>query len=58
MHLDSKGEGGPQAEEMEQLLRFWIQEEQCIPGFLASVTVECYDKAKREGTLPVGPITV
>ena len=28
---------------------FWIDNEQCIPTFLASVTLECYDKSKREG---------
>jgi len=52
MQLLAKGEGGPQ--ELPQLMRNWIEEEQCIPGFLASVTLECYDKAKREGKLPTG----
>jgi mitotic spindle assembly checkpoint protein MAD1 len=56
MQLLAKGEGGPQ--ELPQLMRYWIEEEQCIPGFLASVTMECYDKAKREGTLPAAMIIV
>ncbi|OAX36279.1 MAD-domain-containing protein [Rhizopogon vinicolor AM-OR11-026] len=46
MQLIAQGEGGPQ--DLPQLMRFWVNEEQCIPGFLASVTLECYDKAKRE----------
>lgn len=47
MQLVAQGEGGPQ--DLPQLMRYWIEEEQCIPGFLASVTLECYDKSKREG---------
>ncbi|KAG1727765.1 spindle assembly checkpoint component Mad1 [Suillus paluster] len=47
MQLIAQGEGGPQ--DLPQLMRFWVNEEQCIPGFLASVTLECYDKSKREG---------
>ncbi|KAG2366000.1 hypothetical protein BDR07DRAFT_1449599 [Suillus spraguei] len=46
MQLIAQGEGGPQ--DLPQLMRFWVNEEQCIPGFLASVTLECYDKSKRE----------
>jgi mitotic spindle assembly checkpoint protein MAD1 len=49
MQLVAQGEGGPP--EIPQLMRYWIEEEECLPGFLASVTMECYDKAKREGTL-------
>ncbi|KAH7886792.1 spindle assembly checkpoint component Mad1 [Phlebopus sp. FC_14] len=47
MQLIAQGEGGPQ--DLPQLMNYWVEEEQCIPGFLASVTLECYDKAKREG---------
>ncbi|KAJ8583278.1 MAD-domain-containing protein [Rhizopogon salebrosus TDB-379] len=46
MQLIAQGEGGPQ--DLPQLMRFWVNEEQCIPGFLASITLECYDKSKRE----------
>ncbi|KAF8873896.1 spindle assembly checkpoint component Mad1 [Infundibulicybe gibba] len=46
MQLVAQGEGGPQ--DLPQMMRYWIEDEQCIPGFLASVTLECYDKAKRE----------
>ncbi|EGO22960.1 hypothetical protein SERLADRAFT_471526 [Serpula lacrymans var. lacrymans S7.9] len=46
MQLVAQGEGGPQ--DLPQLMRFWVEQEQCIPGFLASVTLECYDKSKRE----------
>ncbi|KAG1856052.1 spindle assembly checkpoint component Mad1 [Suillus subalutaceus] len=37
MQLIAQGEGGPQ--DLPQLMRFWVNEEQCIPGFLASVTL-------------------
>lgn len=47
MKLVATGEGGP--EELPQLMRYWVEQEQCIPGFLASVTLECYEKMKREG---------
>ncbi|KIK95534.1 hypothetical protein PAXRUDRAFT_826920 [Paxillus rubicundulus Ve08.2h10] len=46
MQLIAQGEGGPQ--DLPQLMHYWVEEEQCIPGFLASVTLECYDKSKRE----------
>jgi len=29
-------------------MRNWVEIEQSIPCFLASVTLECYDKRKRE----------
>ena len=47
MQLVAKGDGGPQ--DLPNLMHFWIENEQCIPGFLASVTLECYDKSKQEG---------
>ncbi|KAG8215871.1 spindle assembly checkpoint component Mad1 [Butyriboletus roseoflavus] len=47
MQLVAQGEGGPQ--DLPQLMHYWVEEEECIPGFLASVTLECYDKSKREG---------
>ncbi|CAL1701807.1 unnamed protein product [Somion occarium] len=50
MKLVAKGEGGP--EELPQLMRYWVEQEQCIPCFLASVTLECYEKMKREGLRP------
>jgi mitotic spindle assembly checkpoint protein MAD1 len=46
MQLVAQGEGGPQ--ELPQLMRNWVEMEQSIPCFLASVTLECYDKWKRE----------
>lgn len=46
MQLVAQGEGGPQ--ELPQLMRNWVEREQSIPCFLASVTLECYDKWKRE----------
>lgn len=46
MQLVAQGEGGPQ--ELPQLMRYWVEEEQCIPGFLASVTLECWEKVKRD----------
>ncbi|KAF8808803.1 hypothetical protein BYT27DRAFT_7188276 [Phlegmacium glaucopus] len=47
MQLVAKGDGGPQ--DLPNLMHYWIENEQCIPGFLASVTLECYDKSKQEG---------
>jgi mitotic spindle assembly checkpoint protein MAD1 len=35
------------------LMRYWIENEQCIPGFLASVTLECYENSKRGGGIGV-----
>lgn len=46
MQLIAQGEGGPQ--ELPQLMRYWVEEEQCIPGFLASITLGCWEKIKRE----------
>jgi mitotic spindle assembly checkpoint protein MAD1 len=46
MQLVVQGEGGPQ--ELPQLMRNWVEIERSIPCFLASVTLECYDKWKRE----------
>lgn len=46
MQLIEKGDGGP--EDLPQLMRYWIEEQGCIPGFLASITLESYDKHKRE----------
>ena len=45
MQLVAQGEGGPQ--DLPNLMQYWIENEQCIPGFLASVTLECYDNSKR-----------
>ena len=47
MQLVAKGDGGPQ--DLPNLMHYWIESEQCIPGFLASVTLECYDKWKQGG---------
>ncbi|KAI9065686.1 MAD-domain-containing protein [Trametes sanguinea] len=53
MQLVAQGDGGP--EDLPQLMRYWVEQEQCIPGFLASITLECYEKSKMErerGQLP------
>ncbi|KAJ7621523.1 MAD-domain-containing protein [Mycena polygramma] len=47
MQLMAQGEGGP--EDLPNLMAYWVETEQCIPGFLASVTLELYEKSKREG---------
>ncbi|KAI0260570.1 spindle assembly checkpoint component Mad1, partial [Gloeopeniophorella convolvens] len=52
MQLVAQGEGGPQ--ELPQLMRNWVEVEQSIPCFLASVTLECYDKWKREREIGLG----
>ncbi|EDR02403.1 uncharacterized protein LACBIDRAFT_332507 [Laccaria bicolor S238N-H82] len=47
MQLVAQGEGGPQ--DLPNLMQYWIETEQCPPGFMASVTLECYDNWKRSG---------
>ncbi|KAG6917646.1 hypothetical protein DXG01_001753 [Tephrocybe rancida] len=51
MQLVAQGEGGPQ--DLPDLMRFWIAGQQCIPGFMASVTLECYENAKKVGEAAV-----
>ncbi|TFK81214.1 MAD-domain-containing protein [Polyporus arcularius HHB13444] len=46
MQLVAQGDGGP--EDLPQLMRYWVEQEQCIPGFMASITLECYEKNKME----------
>ncbi|XP_006457197.1 hypothetical protein AGABI2DRAFT_188863 [Agaricus bisporus var. bisporus H97] len=47
MQLVAQGEGGPQ--DLPSMMQYWIENEQCLPGFMASVTLECYEKAKMSG---------
>ncbi|KAF9035171.1 spindle assembly checkpoint component Mad1 [Panaeolus papilionaceus] len=47
MQLIAQGEGGP--EDVGGMMEYWIGKEQCIPGFMASVTLECWEKRRREG---------
>ncbi|EJD00651.1 uncharacterized protein FOMMEDRAFT_148326 [Fomitiporia mediterranea MF3/22] len=46
MQLIALGDHVP--EELEGLMNMWIRDEMCIPCFMSSVTLECYDKWKRE----------
>ena len=46
VQLVAKGDGGPEEEELYQLMRYWVGQEQCIPGFIASITLGCYEKMK------------
>ncbi|KAJ7057139.1 spindle assembly checkpoint component Mad1 [Mycena amicta] len=45
LQLTGTGEDG--FEDCEQLMAFWVNREQCIPGFLASVTLELYERKKQ-----------
>lgn len=47
MQLVGQGEGGPQ--DLPNLMEYWLGKEECIPGFMASVTLECYDNDKKYG---------
>lgn len=47
MRLVAQGEEVSQ--DVDQWMRNWLGEEGCIPGFLATVTLECYDAWKRSG---------
>jgi len=58
MKLVSVGEGtvggkGKEAKEREEDLKnmidYWVKREQCMPGLMASVTLEAIEKMKREG---------
>ena len=49
MQLVGQGDSGP--EDLPQLMRYWVSEEECMPGFLTSITLECYDRRKREQEL-------
>ncbi|PCH42740.1 hypothetical protein WOLCODRAFT_138047 [Wolfiporia cocos MD-104 SS10] len=46
MQLVKQGAGGP--EDLPHLIRYWIGEEQCIPGFIASVILESYEAVRRQ----------
>ncbi|OJT05808.1 Spindle assembly checkpoint component mad1 [Trametes pubescens] len=46
MQLVAKGDDGP--EELPQLMHYWVDQEQCIPGLLASITLDCYERNKME----------
>ena len=42
VQLVGQGDGGP--DELPQMMRHWLEEVQCMPGFMASVTLGCIDK--------------
>jgi len=44
MQLIAQGEEVPQ--DLSSFMQLWIEKEQCIPGFLSVVTLECYEKQK------------
>jgi mitotic spindle assembly checkpoint protein MAD1 len=37
------------SQDLPSRMEFWIQKEQCILGFMASVELECYVYAKMQG---------
>ena len=52
MQLVAQGENGP--EQIQELMQYWVSQEGCIPCFLAGVTLECYEKSKRDRRLGAG----
>lgn len=42
IQLVGQGEGGP--DELPQMMRHWLEEVQCMPGFMASVSLGCIEK--------------
>lgn len=44
MQLVGQSEGGP--EDIGGLVEYWVNGEMCIPGLMASVTLECYEKVR------------
>ena len=49
MQLVAQGEGA--SPEVSELMQYWVGQEECIPCFLSGVTLECYEKSKRERRL-------
>lgn len=44
--------GGPKSEfamKLSDLTKYWVREKNCIPGFLAALTLEFYEEAVQEG---------
>lgn len=44
--------GGPKSEfamKISDLVKYWVREKNCIPGFLAALTLELYEQAVQEG---------
>lgn len=47
--------GGPRSEfavKLSDLTKYWVREKNCIPGFLAALTLEFYEQAVQEGREP------
>lgn len=47
--------GGPKSEfavRLSDLTKYWVREKNCIPGFLAAVTLEFFEQAVQEGREP------
>ncbi|KAF5363163.1 hypothetical protein D9758_008348 [Tetrapyrgos nigripes] len=34
---------------LPEMINYWVREQNCVPALVASVTLECYEKMKREG---------
>lgn len=49
MKLISFGDGGDRCgpANTQELMKFWVEERESIPCFLAALTLECYDKEKK-----------
>ncbi|KAJ8517410.1 hypothetical protein ONZ45_g5421 [Pleurotus djamor] len=45
------GQGEEVSEDLIALMQTWIVKEQCIPAFVALVTLDCYEKAKAAGEI-------
>lgn len=49
--------GGPKSEfamRLSDLTKYWVREKNCIPGFLAALTLEFHEQATQEGLEPQG----
>lgn len=49
--------GGPKSEfamRLSDLTKYWVREKNCIPGFLAALTLEFHEQAIQEGREPQG----
>ena len=41
------GAGDSSLPDLARTVDYWVKQRMCIPGLMASVTLECYDKTKR-----------
>ena len=51
------GAGDSSLPDLARTVDYWVKQRMCIPGLMASVTLECYDKTRRGGAQAWGTST-